>query len=605
MHNTTLHAILDFLSKGLLIQKEGAKLNIMKAEQLDTKEDVIKDDMVIKKKLDIFNLFYSGAAVVILIGVIAKLLEWPAQDILITLGLTIEAIVFGVSAVKFVEVQVKREVASEETLAKLAEGITAISGSMAAGDDNSSTYVNIQTGAFEGTGAPIPADSVRVGGSSADQGFDLSAYRTDGVSPKNETKLDKLSIEINPSINETRHRSSSNEVFTNAGGGIVNGVDLNNYLTGGNNTGNNTGNGDGNLGSGRNYSDLEQLAISSLAKELFYHPEWARFNDSEYVKLTEVFKNLFDKKLPSKESVVLLSQFQVKFPAISMADLVLTKSTILSETEINLLFTALVSIKITNLFESIVVEEHQGLFAVRSKEANEVVVFGGEEQKILAHCRQFFNKEIIVSPNVDSLKSSVKYKNRNLIEYLVENADVQSEGEFSSLVSILLDREDEFKKNLFSKFRKVRYNMQTNAGFNYIKSLIQLALSFKDQNLGYDLFKQLFELQVDDNSVVLIDDVVNYNNPKIQFGPRNEYTVELSEVLVNGEMNTFKNVNSMLDKLTMVGAFEKSQLQEIFNLNKQNSKSDIYTRLNNHLEKTNTAPTGSQLAFILLYKQYN
>ena len=29
------------------------------------------------KKLDIFNLFYSGAAVVILIGVIAKLLEWP------------------------------------------------------------------------------------------------------------------------------------------------------------------------------------------------------------------------------------------------------------------------------------------------------------------------------------------------------------------------------------------------------------------------------------------------------------------------------------------------------------------------------------------------
>ena len=41
---------------------------------------------VVKKKLDIFNLFYSGAAVVILIGVIAKLLEWPAQDLLITGG---------------------------------------------------------------------------------------------------------------------------------------------------------------------------------------------------------------------------------------------------------------------------------------------------------------------------------------------------------------------------------------------------------------------------------------------------------------------------------------------------------------------------------------
>jgi hypothetical protein len=569
----------------------------MKSEQIDTKDEMVPEEgMVIKKKLDIFNLFYSGAAVVILIGVIAKLLEWPAQDLLITLGLTIEAIVFGVSAVKFVEVQVKRESATEETLAKLAEGISAISGSMAAGDDNSSTYVNIQTGSFEGAGMPTPADSVRVGGSNADTGFDLSAYRTDYVAPKVESKLEKLSIEINPSINESRHRSSSNDIISNGG------VDLNNYLTNGNEIG--TGGG-GNMGGIRNSSDLEQMAISSLAKDLFFHPEWTKFNDSEYVKLSEVFKNLFDKKLPSKESVVLLSQFQVKFPAISISDLILTKSTILSESEVNLLFTALVGIKITNLFDTIIIEEHQGLYAIRNKQVNEVVVFGGEEQNILAHCKQFFNKEIIISPNLDTLKSSVKYKNRNLIEYLVDNADVQSEGEFASLVSILIDREDDFKKKLFSKFRKVRYNMQTNAGFEYIKNLIRLALSFKDQNLGHNLFKQLFELQVDEDSVVLVDDLVNYNNSKIKFGPKNEYTVDLSEVLVNGEMNTFKNVNSMLEKLSMEGSFDKAQLHEIFNLDKQNSKADIYNRLNNHLEKTNTTPTGSQLAFILLYKQYN
>ncbi|MEI7589490.1 MAG: hypothetical protein WCJ68_08335 [Chitinophagia bacterium] len=581
----------------------------MKSEEIESK-DVIKDDMVVKKKLDIFNLFYSGAAVVILIGVIAKLLEWPAQDLLITVGLTIEAIVFGVSAVKFVEVQVKRQVATEETLAKLAEGISAISDTMgSAGDDNSSTYVNIQTGAFEGATAPSPADSVKVGGSNPSQGFDLSAYRTDYVAPKNDTRLDKLSIEINPSINESRHRSSSNEVFSNGGGGIGAGVDLNNYLTGGSGSATSAsggGNmGGGNMGGSRNYSDLEQLAITSLAKDLFYHPEWVKFNDSDYVKLTEVFKNLFDKKLPSKESVVLLSQFQVKFPAISVTDLVLTKSTIISEAEVNLLFTALVGIKITNLFEYIVIEEHQGLYAVRNKTANEVVVFGGEDHHLITHCRNFFNKEIIICPNLDALKSSVKFKNRYLVEYLVDNADVQSEGEFASLVSILLDREDDFKKKLLSKFRKVRYNMQTNAGFEYIKNLIRLALSFKDQALGHELFKQLFELQIDENSVVLVEDLVNYNNPKVQFGPRNEYTVDLNEVLMNGELYAYNNINLMLEKLAAEGLFSKTQLQEIFNLNKQNSKVDIYNRLNNHLEKTNTTPTGSQLAFILLYKQYN
>jgi len=40
-------------------------------------------------------------------------------------------------------------------------------------------------------------------------------------------------------------------------------------------------------------------------------------------------------------------------------------------------------------------------------------------------------------------------------------------------------------------------------------------------------------------------------------------------------------------------------------LKEQNTKLDIYNKLQNHLEKTNTQPTGSQLAFILLYKQYN
>jgi hypothetical protein len=39
------------------------------------------------KKLDVFNLFYSGAAVIILLGVIAKLLEWPMQDFLLVLQL--------------------------------------------------------------------------------------------------------------------------------------------------------------------------------------------------------------------------------------------------------------------------------------------------------------------------------------------------------------------------------------------------------------------------------------------------------------------------------------------------------------------------------------
>jgi hypothetical protein len=54
-------------------------------------------------KFDYLNFLYSLGAVIILIGVIAKLLEWEVQDFLMTLGLSTEAVVFGISSIKFIK----------------------------------------------------------------------------------------------------------------------------------------------------------------------------------------------------------------------------------------------------------------------------------------------------------------------------------------------------------------------------------------------------------------------------------------------------------------------------------------------------------------------
>lgn len=54
-------------------------------------------------KFDYLNFLYSIGAVIILIGVIAKLLEWEVQDFFMTLGLSTEAVVFGISSVKFIK----------------------------------------------------------------------------------------------------------------------------------------------------------------------------------------------------------------------------------------------------------------------------------------------------------------------------------------------------------------------------------------------------------------------------------------------------------------------------------------------------------------------
>lgn len=52
-------------------------------------------------RIDVVNFFYSIGAVVILVGVIAKFLEWKAQDALLLAGLSVEALVFTMSSIQY------------------------------------------------------------------------------------------------------------------------------------------------------------------------------------------------------------------------------------------------------------------------------------------------------------------------------------------------------------------------------------------------------------------------------------------------------------------------------------------------------------------------
>jgi hypothetical protein len=66
-------------------------------------------------KFDYLNFLYSIGAVIILIGVIAKLLEWEVQDFFMTLGLSTEAVVFAISSVKYIKSQKQVETQNDNT----------------------------------------------------------------------------------------------------------------------------------------------------------------------------------------------------------------------------------------------------------------------------------------------------------------------------------------------------------------------------------------------------------------------------------------------------------------------------------------------------------
>ena len=62
---------------------------------------------------------------------------------------------------------------------------------------------------------------------------------------------------------------------------------------------------------------------------------------------------------------------------------------------------------------------------------------------------------------------------------------------------------------------------------------------------------------------------------------------------------------SLIEKLIAENVASKPKLMELFSLDGQDSKKEVFDKLNYHLAKNNTSPSGAQLAFVLLYKQYH
>jgi hypothetical protein len=347
------------------------------------------------------------------------------------------------------------------------------------------------------------------------------------------------------------------------------------------------------------------MDILSLAKDLFFQPEWDQLGSEDYAQISKLFKRVFDKKLPNKEALPFLLQFPVKLPIPEMSKLSIDTSHELSNDEVELLSKAFAIINYNSFFDNFVLIQNVDSISIRPKKANEVQIFGGEDEAILNHSKLFYTNDFIISPNLDCLAGMIRLKGQALVELFVQKISIKSEEEFISLSNILLTQPDDVKKKLFNKVKKLKYNLTTAAGYTYLKTLAQAAISFREAMVGQELFKNIVEIQVDENNSITLDDVVNCYADTIYFGPKNEYSVVLSEIFVNGELNNLNYVNSIIEKLVADNVASKSKLLEVFNLKEQDSKKDVFNKLNYHLNKTNTSPSGAQLAFILLYKQYS
>lgn len=459
------------------------------------------------KKLDIFNLFYSGAAVVILIGVIAKLLEWPMQDILITGGLAIEALVFAVSSIKFIDVVEETSIgATEATLSKVADGLD----SLTAG------------ASFTGTGT--------------------SNYAT-------------------ADFNTPTYTDSS-------------------------------------------WKLLEQMDVLTLTKDMFYHPSWLNLKSDEYTHLTQLFKTLFNKKLPSKDALPFLIKFPVAFPTSDIDGLQLTTAHTITTNEVEVLWKALKIAEATYLFNKAVIEETGKGIVIRPRKENEIQIFGGEAVTVLAHAKKFFAVQLIVSPAQYYLQDTIGLKEEALTQFFIDHANVADEAQVVSLADLLTSKADAVKQMFWNKLDTVTYDVKTGAGYLVLKALVASAVSFQNKANGSSLLLNKVNIKTEKAGSITRLDVVNCGSETVYFGKDNEYSVTLSEIFTNGELQYKGHFDALIAKLSEDKVATAAELDYLFKLTTEDTVTDLLASLNHHLAKTNSTATGAQLSFVLLCKVF-
>jgi len=460
------------------------------------------------RKLDIFNLFYSSAAVVILIGVIAKLLEWPAQDILITVGLGIEAIVFAVSAIRFIEIKKDNEMATEVTLLKMAESLA------------------------------LMAEGL--------------AYLSNG----------KSVAQIHNNTDYFDNGSQSQNYAENAT----------------------------NL--------IEKMDMLKLTKDMFYHPSWVSFKEEEYIKLTHLFKHLFDKKLPSKDALSHLNKFPVAFIDI----LHINTDKKIPSNDLEILWKSLIMAEANYFFEKIVLEETTSEVIIRPKNDSEIQIFGGESPDVLAHVKKFRNSNLIISPATPFLQDTIDLKEDHLIEYIIEHSDITNEQEVESISKIISQKSDETKTLFWNRFSKVIYDAKSGDGYMVLKAIVISAINFKNLANGSKLLLNKLEIITNSNNIINRNDVINFPDEDIYFGNDNEFHIKLSELFFNGELGNRKYFDNIIEKLSLDEISTKALLYQLFNLINNDSIEDLLRILKYQLAKTNSSAKGEQLTFVLLCK---
>jgi hypothetical protein len=482
------------------------------------------------KKLDILNLFYSLGAVVILLGVIAKLLEWEVQDIFMTVGLTMEAIVFGVSSIKYInkdqhlektEFVIDNQFHHEENAVESFE-------SEKINDQLIHSYVLPQT--FQPEIAP--------------QNSSISFPQTDSI-----YQVSVPAEQIAPDL----------------------------------------------------LWQLDKLGIISFPKDIFYQPEWIGLKEEEYTMVSQLFLDLFGKKVVPQKNIPLLKSYDIRLPESGIGELTIENPTALTNDALKVLLMAFKPYRYKGFFDQFVLYTDNNVNYIRSANANEIQVYVGEMGALNNYCKQFHANELIVSPALDFLAPFIKLKNEILLDYIIKRFDKNNWKAYELMVHILFDKNDPTKIFFLDKLKSVEYVSDDQNSILIVQNIIQLLAGFSNKNVASDILGKLLIIPQQGMRDFKLEERLKVSALKIAVSEGKYF--ELNDLFDSVYLKNSEAFNQLLEKLIALKFISNDIILELFNANKEDSVKEIFNKYTNYINKYQVTPSTLQLEFALLSKQ--
>ena len=411
------------------------------------------------KNLDVFNFFYSFAAVIILIGVIAKLLEWPSQDILITLGLGFEAVVFGVSSIKFIDKK-------EPEVSKKPEPVTFLDKS----ESVSSAALDINSNIF------IPEDN-------ADKDEYINSYGYQENSIISHSEIEEMSqIEINESdstfnINLEESQESSNFIFDEVLPQINEIIQFESplieteidpmieqenteiYIAA-----------DDAFRSATATPKSDNLFLNRFNLYLF-DLKWISIDPKDYDFLRSIVLKTFNRELPHSSIFQLLEHTTLNLPSASINDFKVDKPQTVSIEEFRLILLLLKTSGLEIFFEKhIVASNESNEYIIRKRKDNEYQVFGNIRQEVLIYAHNNFSSNIFISTSLEDYKNLSHFLELDLINYFIANVSQDSYAQINDLLSIANLSSDNLLLSLLNKITPIEHHFSLQQNLYKLKN---------------------------------------------------------------------------------------------------------------------------------------